>query len=64
MHYLAVIKYNLTDSYCKSFDSEKEAATWLDSNNNNLDCPTFIDVYDDKWVKVGSITHTEGNKPG
>jgi len=42
------------------FDTEKKAEQWLDSNNNNAEYTTYIDIYNDKWEKVDSITYTEG----
>ena len=62
MHYLATIRYNHTDSFCQSFDTEKEAKEWLDSRNNNLEHPTTITKLDDKWNTVESFCYTEGSK--
>ncbi len=60
MKYLATIK-NAYDSTSMMFNSTAAAERWLDENNNNLEHLTYIEEFDDNWVKVGSYIYTEGN---
>lgn len=55
---IATIKREHESESCMFTDLEG-AREWLDSVNNNLQYTTYIDIYDEKWKKMGSIPHTK-----
>ena len=59
MHYVATVKLE-QDSYSMSFNTEKQAQDWLDSQNNNLNYKTIITKYDKNWKEIESIEYTKG----
>ena len=61
MKYLATIKQHY-DTSSRSFDTEKEAQSWLDSQNNNAEHTTVITTYDDNWKEVESYVYTQGEE--
>ena len=58
--YLATIKFGHS-SHSQTFNNVNAAKEWLDSQNNNNDCKTVIDHYDEDWNLLDSMTYTEGN---
>lgn len=61
MTYVGTIKFG-QDTSSRSFKTDKEARTWLDSENNNLEHTTIITVYDDEWKEISSYVYTEGER--
>ena len=61
MKYLATIKQHY-DSSSRMFNSQKEAESWLDSQNNNAEHTTVVTIYDDNWKEVDSYVHTQGDE--
>lgn len=61
MKYIAQIKLG-TDSFSRSFESVKEAKSWLDSENNNIEHTTTISEVDDKWNVVDWFVYTQGTE--
>ena len=61
MKYLATIKQHY-DSSSQTFKTEKEAISWLDSQNNNAEHTTIVTVYDDDWKEIDSYIHTQGEE--
>lgn len=59
MNYLATIKGHY-DSESRMFKTLAAAEQWLDEHNNNYETITYIDEYDENWIKVGSFTYTQG----
>lgn len=61
MKYLATIKQHY-DSSSRTFNSQKEAESWLDSQNNNAEHTTVVTIYDDNWKEVDSYVYTQGDE--
>ena len=59
MKYLATIKLAY-DSSSKSFNEQKEAESWLDSQNNNDEHTASVIIFDDSWKEIDSYIYTQG----
>lgn len=61
MKYLATIQFKYGSS-SMSFRTQKEAESWLDSQNNNLEHTSIITVYNDNWEEIDSYVYTGAAK--
>ena len=61
MKYLGTIKQHY-DSSSRTFDTQKDAESWLDSQNNNAEHTTVVTIYDDNWEIVRSYIYTKGEE--
>ena len=57
MKYVATIRNGVTTE-SRMFNTVLAAEQWLDTQNNNLECDTFIDEYDDNWQKKDGFFYT------
>lgn len=58
MIYLATINFANSKS-SRTFQTCAEAMRWLDAQNNNHECTTYIEEYDENWQKKGGFIYTE-----
>lgn len=51
-----------TGTFSKEFPSLAEAGNWIDSENNNLECDSIIETFDDNGKKEDGFFYTEKAK--